>query len=63
MTNNNKNNREILKANRNLYKDQITFIKLLSIKTNKSESEVLRGIIDFYMKPIQQIEKETHKNG
>lgn len=51
-------NRIITKANRNLFQDQIISIKVLSQKKQRSESEVLREIIDFYLK-----EKGLEKGG
>ena len=43
------NNRIKLKANRNLYQDQITFISILAKQMKVSDSEILRRIIDAYI--------------
>ena len=43
------NNRIKLKANRNLYQDQITFISILAKQLKVSDSEILRRIIDGYI--------------
>ena len=43
------NNRIKLKANRNLYQDQITFISILAKQLKVSDSEILRRIIDAYI--------------
>ena len=42
-------NRIKLKANRNLYQDQITFISILAKQLKVSDSEILRRIIDGYI--------------
>lgn len=49
MTKKNPHNRVIEKANRNLFQDQIVFIQAIVVKTGRSESEVLREIVDFYI--------------
>lgn len=48
--NNNNNNRYLQKANRNLFQDQIVYIASIASKTGRSESEILREIIDFHIK-------------
>jgi len=45
----NNTNRIKLKANRNLYQDQITFISILAKQLKVSDSEILRRIIDAYI--------------
>lgn len=42
-------NRIITKANRNLYQDQINSLRVLATKKGKSESEILREIIDSFL--------------
>lgn len=51
----NNNNRYLQKANRNLFQDQIVYIASIASKTGRSESEILREIIDFYIKETKNV--------